>query len=148
MRWKWVVSFTPLLLFPRGKSLGTQRIGDWVDPRAGLDDMEKWKFLTLLGLKLRPLGHPVCGQSLYRLHYCTSKISYKCEYMNISIQLYFLIQCNTICCSYYSWMQPCVMWCYKLDLKLHTKGPHTIFLIVIIISTVHISCIGVLNSKT
>jgi hypothetical protein len=25
-----------------------------VDPRAGLDDMEKRKFLTLLGLKLQP----------------------------------------------------------------------------------------------
>jgi hypothetical protein len=29
--------------------------------------MEKWKFLTLLGLELRPLGHPGRSQSLYRL---------------------------------------------------------------------------------
>jgi hypothetical protein len=29
-----------------------------VDPRAGLDDLEKRKFLTLPGLELRPLGRP------------------------------------------------------------------------------------------
>jgi hypothetical protein len=27
-----------------------------VGPRAGSDDMEKWKFLTLPGLEFRPLG--------------------------------------------------------------------------------------------
>jgi hypothetical protein len=48
---------------------GTHCIGGWVDPRAGLDDVEKRKFLTLLGLELRPLGHPAHSQSLYRLHY-------------------------------------------------------------------------------
>jgi hypothetical protein len=30
-----------------------------VNLRAGLDDVGKRKFLTLPGLKLRPLGHPV-----------------------------------------------------------------------------------------
>jgi hypothetical protein len=30
----------------------------WVDPRAGLDDVEKRKFLTLPELELRPLGRP------------------------------------------------------------------------------------------
>jgi hypothetical protein len=30
-----------------------------VGPRAGLDDVEKRKFLTLPGLELRPLGRPV-----------------------------------------------------------------------------------------
>jgi hypothetical protein len=30
---------------------GTHSLGGWVDPRAGLDDMEKWKFW--------PLGRPV-----------------------------------------------------------------------------------------
>jgi hypothetical protein len=38
-----------------------------VSPRAGLDDVEKRKFLTLLGLGLRPLRWPACSQSLYRL---------------------------------------------------------------------------------
>jgi hypothetical protein len=37
----------------------THWIGGWVGPRTNLDDMEKRKFLTLLGLELRPLGHPV-----------------------------------------------------------------------------------------
>jgi hypothetical protein len=40
-----------------------------VDPRAGLDDLEKRKFLTLPGLELRPLGRPASSQSLYRLRY-------------------------------------------------------------------------------
>jgi hypothetical protein len=40
-----------------------------VDPRAGLDDMEKRKFLTLPGLELRLLGRPTRSQWLYRLSY-------------------------------------------------------------------------------
>jgi hypothetical protein len=36
-----------------------------VDPRAGLNDMKKRKFLTLPGLKLRLLSLPACSQSLY-----------------------------------------------------------------------------------
>jgi hypothetical protein len=38
-----------------------------VGPRACLDDMEKIKFLALMGLELRPLGRPTRSQSLYRL---------------------------------------------------------------------------------
>jgi hypothetical protein len=34
---------------------GTHWIGGWVDLRAGLDDLEKRKFLTLPGLELRSL---------------------------------------------------------------------------------------------
>jgi hypothetical protein len=45
----------------------TYRIGGWVDPRAGLEDVEKRKFLTLPGLELRPLGRRASSQSLYRL---------------------------------------------------------------------------------
>jgi hypothetical protein len=37
---------------------GTHWIGGWVDLRAGLDDLEKRKFLTLSGLELRSLGRP------------------------------------------------------------------------------------------
>jgi hypothetical protein len=40
-----------------------------VGPRAGLDDAEKRKFLTLPGLELRPLGRAALSQSLYRLRY-------------------------------------------------------------------------------
>jgi hypothetical protein len=34
-----------------------------------LDDEEKRKFLTLLGLKLRPVGRSTRSQLLYRLRY-------------------------------------------------------------------------------
>jgi hypothetical protein len=47
----------------------TDWVGGWVDPRAGLDDVEKRKFSTLPGLELRPLCRPARSQSLYRLRY-------------------------------------------------------------------------------
>jgi hypothetical protein len=56
--------FTPLEIFP-----GTHWIGGLLGPRAGLEGMEKWKFLPLPGLELRPLSRPARSQSLYRLHY-------------------------------------------------------------------------------
>jgi hypothetical protein len=40
-----------------------------VGPSAGLDDVEKRKFLTLPGLELGLLGNPACSQSLYRLRH-------------------------------------------------------------------------------
>jgi predicted oxidoreductase len=48
--------FTPGERAPR-----THWIRGWVDPRVGLDDVEKRKFLTLLGLKLQPLSHQACS---------------------------------------------------------------------------------------
>jgi hypothetical protein len=38
--WRWVVSFTPRSLYPRGKSPSTHWIGGWMGPRANLDDVE------------------------------------------------------------------------------------------------------------
>jgi hypothetical protein len=61
-----VVGFTPRPLYPR---YPIDRFGG---PRAGLDDMEKRIFLTLLGLELGPLGRPVRSQCLYRLRYLGS----------------------------------------------------------------------------
>jgi hypothetical protein len=52
---------------PGERAPGTHWIGGWVDPRAGLEDVEERKFLTLPGLELRPLGRPARSQSLYRL---------------------------------------------------------------------------------
>jgi hypothetical protein len=43
---------------PGEKAPGTHWIGGWTDLRAGLDDLEERKFLTLQGLELRPLGRP------------------------------------------------------------------------------------------
>jgi hypothetical protein len=59
----------PCRLTPGEIAPGTHWIGDWVDPRAGLDDMEKRKFLTIPGLELRTLGRPGCSHSIYRLNY-------------------------------------------------------------------------------
>jgi hypothetical protein len=62
-----VVSFTPRPLYPRETAPSTHWTGGCVDPRTGLDDVEKRKFLNLPGLKLRTFGCPVHGQSLYRI---------------------------------------------------------------------------------
>jgi hypothetical protein len=48
---------------------GTHWIGGWVNPRGGLDVVERRKILPLLVLKLRPLSRPVRSQWLYRLRY-------------------------------------------------------------------------------
>jgi hypothetical protein len=48
---------------------GTHWIGDWVSPRDRLDDVEKRKFLTVLGLEPRTHCRPAHSQSLYRLRY-------------------------------------------------------------------------------
>jgi hypothetical protein len=40
-----------------------------MDRSLGLDDMEKWKFLTLPGLELQPFDSPARSRSLYRLRY-------------------------------------------------------------------------------
>jgi hypothetical protein len=57
----------PAALPPGERAPGTHWMGGWVYPRAGLGEIEKWKFLTLPVLELRPLGRPARGQSLYQL---------------------------------------------------------------------------------
>jgi hypothetical protein len=53
---EWLAS-RPGRFTPGERAPGTHWIGGWVDPRAGLNDMEEWKFLTLPRLELQPLGH-------------------------------------------------------------------------------------------
>jgi hypothetical protein len=55
----------PGRLTPEERASDIHWIGDWVSPRAGLNDVGKRKFLTLPGLKLRPLGRLACSKSLY-----------------------------------------------------------------------------------
>jgi hypothetical protein len=57
----------PGLFTPRERAPCVLRIGGWLGPRAGLDDVGKGKLLALLGLELHPLGRPARSQSLYRL---------------------------------------------------------------------------------
>jgi hypothetical protein len=45
-------------LYPNGKSPVALWIGNWVGHRIGVDDFEKRKFFTLLGLEHRPLDRP------------------------------------------------------------------------------------------
>jgi hypothetical protein len=77
-----VVRVTPRPLSSRGKSPRTHWIRGWVDPRAGLDDVEKKNVLTLPGLELRSFCRPARSQSLYRLRYpgsqCYLGVIFKC----------------------------------------------------------------------
>jgi hypothetical protein len=65
---KWSASL-PDRFTPGETAPHTYWIVGWVDPRAGLHYMEKWKFLSPPGLELRPLDPPARSQSLYRLRY-------------------------------------------------------------------------------
>jgi hypothetical protein len=60
-------------------------MGGWMDPIAGLDDVEKRKFLNLPGLELQPLGLPAPVASRYTDYAVPAPI---CVYMyrNIVIQ--------------------------------------------------------------
>jgi hypothetical protein len=58
--WRWVVSFTSLPLYSRERAPGTHSIAGWVDPKAGLDDMDS---------NSHPPDRPARSQSLYRLSY-------------------------------------------------------------------------------
>jgi hypothetical protein len=89
--WRWVVSFTPLSFYLWGKRPDTHWIGGWVGPRVGLQDIAKWIFLTLPGLELRPLSHPVCSQSLYRLRYHGSLGSYNVIIISCSVEITLLL---------------------------------------------------------
>jgi hypothetical protein len=70
----------PFRFTPGERAPGTRSIGGWVDPRAGLDDVEKRKFLTLPGPELRPLGRPARSQSLHRLSYPGSRLIKQRDY--------------------------------------------------------------------
>jgi hypothetical protein len=52
---EWSASRTGLFI-PRETTTGNHWIGAWMDPRAGLDDVEKRNSLTLQELGLRPLS--------------------------------------------------------------------------------------------
>jgi hypothetical protein len=102
-----VVSFTPRPLHPRERAPGTHCIGGWVDPRAGLDDMENRKFLTLPGLEPQPLSRPARSQSLYRLRYPGSYMDpypypiliWLCDFYSIRIpDIYIYIYIYTTGC--------------------------------------------------
>jgi hypothetical protein len=75
----------------RERAPGTHWIGGWVDPRAGLDDVERRTFLTLSGLELRPLGRLARSQSLYRLRYPG------CKSENIACSAFMCLLRNCTC---------------------------------------------------
>jgi hypothetical protein len=45
-RWSWMVSFTPLPLYPKETDAGTRCVDSRMDPRAGLDLVRRDKFAT------------------------------------------------------------------------------------------------------
>jgi hypothetical protein len=54
---------------PEKRARRTYWIGGWMGPGTGLDEVEKRKFLTLLGLELRSICRPAHSQALYRLRF-------------------------------------------------------------------------------
>jgi hypothetical protein len=82
VRDEWSAS-RPCLFSPGENVFGTNLIGGWMCLRAGLDDMEKWKFLTLPRIELWPVDRPAHSQSLHRLQYLGSNLQLqKCKFLN------------------------------------------------------------------
>jgi hypothetical protein len=82
----------PAALPSKKEPPGIHWTGGWVDPRGGLDDSEKGKFLTLPGLELRYLCRPTRSQSLYRLRYPSTRLKdVTFIVMRIITQTYFFI---------------------------------------------------------
>jgi hypothetical protein len=52
-----------------GRLISGERAPGTQNPRAGLDDVEKRKFLLLPELELRPLGRPTRSQYYYYYYY-------------------------------------------------------------------------------
>jgi hypothetical protein len=67
-RWGWVVSTTPRPRFtPRERTPGTNWVGGWVGPRAGLDAGARIK--VLYPCQGSNPDRPACSQTLHRLSY-------------------------------------------------------------------------------
>jgi hypothetical protein len=64
---------------PGRRAPGIHWIGGWLDPRDGLEDTEKLKFLTPPGLELQTLSHPDT-QHHTLTHTCTHSIPQGKEY--------------------------------------------------------------------
>jgi hypothetical protein len=62
--WRWVVRFTPRPLYPQGNSSHAHWMEGWVGPRAGQDNKEMRKFLTLTRSEIQPLCRSACSLSL------------------------------------------------------------------------------------
>jgi hypothetical protein len=85
----------PCRFTPGERSPGTHWIGGWVDLRAGLNKVEKRKFLTLPGFELRLFGRPARSRSLYRLNnfaFFTSPAIYKLK--NVKDKNQSIVNCN------------------------------------------------------
>jgi hypothetical protein len=109
--WRWVVSFTPLPLYswyPSNRSL--------TEPRAGLDGMEKWKFLTPSELDLGPLGYQARRQSFYRRRYPDSWIHQLCSFFKELISTNYWNIMKTVTRRF---QEMAILCC-----RVHLKGPY------------------------
>jgi hypothetical protein len=91
----------PCRVTPRERTPGTLRIGGFVDPRFGLDHMEKWKFLTILGLHPLLLDRPARSQSLYRLSHRGSRNFPLCNVLHSDAAPYSVTESNELCLARY-----------------------------------------------
>jgi hypothetical protein len=66
--WRWVVSFTPWPLYPRGNIPGTNWTVGWVGPRIDRDVGGGEKSCPYRDSNSHPLGRPARGPSLFWLH--------------------------------------------------------------------------------
>jgi hypothetical protein len=92
---EWSAS-SPFRFYHRERARGTHFIGGWVDPRAGLDDMDKSTLFYPTGTRTPvPPGPPARSQSLYRLIYLGS-YTYQYEGINVKLSLCLIYYHHTM----------------------------------------------------
>jgi hypothetical protein len=96
--WRCAITFTlrPLSPSMRKESLALFLSEIECDPRSSLESMHKRKFLTPAGLKLLPLCHSACSQSLYRLSYCQNESVLQPRRSNHGIRMLSCMHTRTI----------------------------------------------------
>jgi hypothetical protein len=83
----------------------------WVGHRAGPRDMQEWKFLTLPGLELLPLGVLAHSQSLFRFSVKNNAIEINIQVLFIFIWCYYLH--NNGCAGHL------MLWCLVMSVSSH-----------------------------
>jgi hypothetical protein len=109
-RWRWVVSFMPQLLYPRERTPGTNWIGGWVGPKAGLDMVVKRKIPSLTGT--HTLNHPACSPALYHWAMCLNKTIVNWDFMVFQ-------QCKFKSWSSGLWWKMQAVWPSKMMIPYH-----------------------------
>jgi hypothetical protein len=94
----------------------TYWIGDWVGPRAGLNDMVERIFLALAVLDLQPLVHPIRSQWLHRLSYTGHNI-YRWNLISGYLRYLSFLSANSFTLMHHNFFWGSKSWFHKSNIQ-------------------------------